>query len=233
MLHFTPKEVPVKSLAMLAAVFSLVSVLPTVVSADVIASTSFETSGDTWTFGSNAVIPYNVSGNVWAPQTSRTITGPHHGSLFWCAQDLVEVNANGNGGALTEFHLTFATLDISAYNDVQVSFYYNAIAVDPNENIFYQIDTGSGFGDKVNVFAPVAFNETTNGWQQATINIPNSATSIALRIGTGPGLIGVGATENIGFDLVQLTGTLVPEPGSMVLVALGGLLCIRRRTSSR
>lgn len=192
--------------------------------ADVIASQGFE-DGDTYTFTPDPGTyndeatgdPLEVNGtqDVWAKIKEFTgdIDNPHAGTFFWGGQDL----NNPNGGGSFRHYLKFETLDISSYTDVVVSFYYSTDGLDNGDDLYYSIDGGT---TEVK-FVDGSSNFTTD-WVEFTINVDDSATSLTLWLG---------AIQNgddfIGFDTITVSG--VPEPGSIALLGLGGLLVARRR----
>ncbi|WP_309384166.1 PEP-CTERM sorting domain-containing protein [Cerasicoccus frondis] len=184
-------------------------------------------AADTWGYTPDPV-ETNTSGDVWEPSASfKTITAPQAGSDFWTMQDLSGVNTlNTRSGNLTQ---TFATIDTSGYTDISISFYYWIFQMDSGDEMYYEIDTGSGFGAPVAFVSPSENNFSTDAWVQETINI-GDASSVTLRLSTTPWT--GGGNEYAGWDSVSLEGTVVPEPATYALMlgaACLGLLACRRR----
>lgn len=171
-------------------------------------SQSFETSGDTWKFTSNT-IPSEVSksGDVWAAEHSRAkIKAPQAGERFWSIRDTTGITDPSKecitNHPLEALELTFQSVDLSHYSDVIITFHYIAFQLDPGEDLYYQLDTGSGFAPRVYLLNPQDHNTgTTDGWQTCTIQIPDQETEVSLRLGATQ------FYEQCGFDNVSITAT--------------------------
>lgn len=80
---------------------------------------------------------------------------------------------------------------------------YDAVQIDPN----------SGGGPSFDVFT---FNEAIVG-----------ADTVGIRF--APRTVNQGSTGNLHINNIQVSGTVVPEPGSLALLGLGGIAFLRRR----
>lgn len=211
-----------RSLSLLTAI-ALPVLGATSASAALIASQGFEAGGDTWTFTPSPA-PFNAGGDTWDAVTALTGSTivPQSGVQFWGGRDV-----SGGSGA-SEFIVTFDPIDISLYEDVSISFFYNAENFDTGDTLFYRVDTGSGFGADVPVFtsnSSAGGGQSTPGWVEAVIPVDDSASTAALVIGVTPFS---GSSDYSGFDTVTINGTLIPEPASLALVLGAGLMVLGR-----
>jgi len=99
---------------------------------------SFESGSDDWAYTPSPTT-YSVGSDVWAVVTSSFHTFntiPSESTHFWGMEDL----ANGNGGTATGVWstLTFASVDVSAYTSVSISFDYEVDGYDTGDDIKYQ-----------------------------------------------------------------------------------------------
>ncbi|MDT0293832.1 T9SS type A sorting domain-containing protein [Mesonia ostreae] len=95
---------------------------------------SFENSGNNWNYSVNPD-SYNISGDVWDIVASLSSISPNEGSKFWGMQDL----DNNNGGGSFAHTLTFSNENISAYSDVELSFFYHTIGYDSTDSLSYEL----------------------------------------------------------------------------------------------
>ncbi len=135
--------------------------------------------------------------------------------------------------------LTFDAVDIAAFIDVEVAFHFatdgSFEADDDRDQLLVQvIHNGSGasplpivdFGGAplgADGAVPDNANYAANGIQ--SIAIPDDATELTLIVQATTST----DSEHIYVDDVSITGTSVPEPASLVLLALAGLMIVRRR----
>lgn len=168
---------------------------------------SFETSGDMWGYARSPV-SFNVVDAVWAATNSLSTLTPTHGARFWGMQDLdCPSNSNSSGNA----YLTFNTVDISSATSVFISFDYEVIGWDTDDDLWYEIVTNGVSLGEVQIVDGYS-NKDQSG--TVSVNIPDVVDSVVLKIharqdgGTDYGMIdnvvigGVGSgTTSSGVDL--------------------------------
>jgi len=168
-----------------------------------LAAQSFEsTTNDTWNFGVNPVT-YNTEGDsivagsddVWAviQEFTGNISAASNGNLFWGMQDL----ENGNGGGAFYHTLTFDPINVSAETGVKFSFDYNSVGFDASDSIQYQVEFNNGTTwDSTGV----ALNQNTQAWTTVTVDVPDTATFVRVRLQASQN----GGSDYAGFDNVRL-----------------------------
>lgn len=143
--------------------------------------------------------------------------------------DLRDFDYNGDGSAenYMEFTLTADVAGTMNIDSISISEWRNGAGA-PNGMAFDVNVDGGGFAlyDAVQVdadsgdfgFDTITFNEAIVG-----------ATEVVIRF--TPRNAGQGSTGNIHVNGLTVNGSIVPEPGSLALLGLGGLALIRRRRS--
>lgn len=142
----------------------------------------------------------------------KEATGGPDGSAFW----FFVTRANNNHTASWNFaDVTFKPGDTFSF-DIR-----NIVALGvANVDVRYIVDNGSG-GDQV-IGATSRINLSTNNWVHVTCNTPAFQYNLKR--------IDFSVVENTKIiDLDNLTITTVPEPATMSILALGGLLLRKKR----
>ncbi len=154
----------------------------------------FENSGDSWSYTPNPA-PYNVSNDVWDTVTSvGSISSAQNGSYFWGMRDL----DNPNGGGDFRHTLTFSAVDVSAYSNVEVVFYYYTDSFDSHDSIFYNVQYDNGTNWPLS--DDVELNKNTDAWTQVTINVPAGTQYVRLQLSAHQN----GGSDYAGFDNIVL-----------------------------
>ncbi|WOO41465.1 PEP-CTERM sorting domain-containing protein [Rubellicoccus peritrichatus] len=205
-----------------------------------IVSNSFEgTAGDSWTYGLDPNATFNSGGDTWAETPSMVSfnfnTAPD-GAQFWGGRDM---DGNAAFTTTTRGWIVFESIDVSAYADVDLTFFWAGQSNVPE--IGYLVSTTTNGTDAL-IIPDTNLNNVVPGgvtlasspgggfsqdWTQVTVNIDNSVTNVAFAL---YGLSDSG-TRYIGYDNVVLAGT-IPEPG-LTALTFAGLVCafviVRRR----
>jgi len=166
-------------------------------SQNTIAVQSFEGSGDTWTPLTYSTPPCTVGNDIWNTVASLPGISPSEGNQFWGIRDL-----DGNCGGTGFETITFPSITISSFSGVTFSFDYNAIGLDNNEDLKYELFYDNVSQGEVIVVNGVGGNsDNTNGWLTETVSIPSSVNNVSVilfaRCNNG--------SERAGFDNVLLT----------------------------
>jgi hypothetical protein len=129
--------------------------------------------------------------------------------------------------------LTWDAVDISGYTDVVVSLWWttngprDAFESDDFIKATVTHDAAGSPDEFLNVIGggPTAPLDANAGYVTAFTSIPDLATTFTLTILTDAS----GADEDYWLDSFSVTGTAIPEPTSLSLLALSGLALLRRR----
>lgn len=136
-------------------------------STTVIAEQDFESAAsDTWNYTPNhapIVDHWYVTNNLTNIPTAQSAAS------FWGITDLERA---GHFGFTHE--ITFDAVDVSAYSNVELSFYYYSVGLDVSDNLDYEI-----FYDGVSQ-GIVDISANTGAWTQVLVNIPDSVTLLQL-----------------------------------------------------
>ena len=185
--------------------------------AELIAVEDFDGGTPTWTNDTSSqlfVDPSSSGSEGLFIQAASTDNANFSGnSLF--GQDLL--GESGEPSLPSPWTFTFDNIDTSAYTDLVVSFDY---AVSANADAGSYILVIDGVDQ-----APVEFyNDPDSGVETGTPTIiVGTANTIGLKI---TGTLN-GGSDTLELDNFEING--VPEPGSLALLGLGGLLVVRRR----
>lgn len=164
----------------------------------IIAYQSFETSGDNWNF-TLSTPPCSLDGDSWNYNEFLENIDPSDGSQFWGVQDL-NGSCAGNGFE----SINFSSLDISEFRNVILSFDYNAFELDNGDDIKFEVFLNEISQGEIILFEGNS-NSSTNGWETATIHIPNTSSHIRWIISIKQN----GQDDYLGIDNVKLTGTQI------------------------
>ncbi len=148
----------------------------TLQSQTVIAKQSFEASGDTWTPINFSTPPCTVGNDVWNYSTSLSSITPNEGAQFWGIRDL-----NGSCGGNGFETITLPNVNISSFSNVSFSFDYNAIGLDNNEDLKYELFyNGVSQGEVIVVNGVNGNSDNTNGWLTETVSIPGTINNVSV-----------------------------------------------------
>lgn len=163
----------------------------------------FESGTDDWNYTPYPAV-YNVSNDVWDVVSSvGSIAAPQNGTYFWGMRDL----NNPNGGGDYRHTLTFDAVDVSAYPNAEVTFYYYTDGYDGSDSIFYnvQFDNGTTWP----LASEIELDKNTDVWTQITVAVPGGTTYVRLQLSAHQN----GGSDYAGFDNVVL------QSGSAATVA--------------
>ncbi len=163
-----------------------------------IANQSFETTNENWNF-TTSTPPCSSGDDSWNYHVSLENIYPSDGLQFWGVRDL-----NGDCGGSDFESLTFSNINISEYRDVVLSFDYNAFELDNGDDIKFEVFLDDVSQGEVIIFEGNS-NLSTNGWETATIYIPNTSSLIKLIISIKQN----GNDDYLGIDHVLLTGNQI------------------------
>lgn len=166
--------------------------------------------------------------------TSRSNIMPHTGS-FHAYLEFDHIN-NPAAGAAYFIEQIQPVGSINSAVNYNLSFFAKTDSLDfIGVDMFYQIlwldqdasDGGGVQGEVLTPLIPAGINTTYQQFSLNDLDVPNGADSFLLRF-----QLSAGAVANIanGLYIDDASLTAVPEPASLSLLAIGGLLtCIRRR----
>ena len=158
---------------------------------------NFDTPSDPWGY---TVSPtsYNINDDTWAivSNLGGTVISPHNGASFWGMRDL----NNTNGGTTSESTITFNTVDITAVNNVALSFYYITDGFDTTDYIKVELFyNGISQGHEL-------LNNDTDAWTLWTKSIPNDVTTLKLVIYAKQN----GGSDYAGLDAFTIQSGVTP-----------------------
>jgi hypothetical protein len=159
---------------------------------DIVVNSFEETAADTWTIQSLTTPECTNGGDRWDYSTTLSSITPSDGSQFWGIQDL-----NGNCGGASYESITFATVDVSSYTSVTVSFEYYTIGFESADDLGYEI-----WEDGVKVVDDVSLGDDTRAWTPVSYNVTASVTNVYLVLKAKQN----GGSDYGAFDNVKLRG---------------------------
>ncbi len=164
---------------------------------------------DSWNYIVSPVACNDGGRDVWDVVSSvGSINTPKTDANFFGVRDL-----DGNCGTSAGGVITFDAVDVSGFENVQVSFSVNVVGYDVanGDTISYQtvFDGQAQTEETITVGSPYS----TNGWEDISVNVPNTVNSVALVINVKQN----GGSDYAGFDDVRLTGTAVATTGSILI----------------
>jgi len=158
------------------------------------------TVNDTWNYVASPVNCNDGGSDVWDVVSNvGSIASAKTDINFFGVRDL-----DGNCGTSEGGTLTFDAVDVSAYDDVSLSFALNVVGYDVanGDSISYEVfhDGVSQGSQVITVGSP--FN--TSDWEEIIVAIPNTVTSVGFTLF----VMQNGGSDFAGFDDVSLQGTL-------------------------
>lgn len=173
-------------------------------SQQVIQSQSFESESVGWGYTAN---PSTFSGAdaIWSVVSSELPLSilPIHGQYYWGVKDLNSPSGTSSWGTLL-----FETVDISLFEQVELSFYYECVGYDSGDDMKYQLIV-NGLPQAEVLLIDGLSNLSISGLEN--ISIADTVQTIALLISWKQN----GTTDYAGIDSVSLVGTplaIQPEP---------------------
>lgn len=182
-------------------------------SADVIAFQSFE-GASTDTYGYTPDVAFFAAGNqLWG--TSDTIGA-------WVSGGSDGANMLVMRNTLALVGVTFDSLDLSNYEDVEISFDYIAQSLETTDYLNMSVN---GAESTVIIGTNTTPGDTNDVWVTQTVSIADGTTTLDFS------LFGEtrGSGDFVGIDNIVVSGTLVPAPASLGLLAAGLGAASRRR----
>jgi len=168
-----------------------------------IAKQSFEASGDTWTPIIFSTPPCTIGTSVWDYTTSLPGMSPNEGNQFWGVRDL-DGSCGGSGFEI----ITLPNVNISSYSDVAFSFDYNAINLDNNDDLKYELFyDGVSQGEVIVIVGVDGNSNDTGGWLTETVIIPDSVINVSVILSAKNNH----NSDRAGFDNVQLREFIIND----------------------
>ena len=165
----------------------------------ILTSQSFESGPSTgWSYTTNPAA-FSVGADIWDTVTtlSSVTTMPTDATHFWGVQDL----ANGNGGTATgdSGTISFASYTIPANTNVSVSFDYDVVAFDANDDVDYEVFENGTSKGIVNLVVGGTGGISSSGTESISITAGTDSVSIKLYVTQN------GGSDYAGFDNFKVT----------------------------
>ena len=165
----------------------------------ILTSQSFESGPSTgWSYTTNPAA-FSVGTDIWDTLTtlSNVTTMPTDATHFWGVQDL----ANGNGGTATgdSGTISFASYTIPANTNVSVSFDYDVVAFDANDDVDYEVFENGTSKGIVNLVVGGTGGISSSGTESISITAGTDSVSIKLYVTQN------GGSDYAGFDNFKVT----------------------------
>ncbi|WP_028889970.1 endonuclease [Tenacibaculum ovolyticum] len=175
---------------------------------DYIVFQGFE-ANDSWGYTASPVTCNDNGNDVWDVVTSvGSITTPKTATSFFGVRDL-----DGNCGTSTGGSLSFDAIDVSNFEDVQLSFSVNVVGYDVanGDTIGYQVVLDGQM--QAEEMITVGSSYTTTGWETINVAIPNTVTSVSFVVNVKQN----GGSDYAGFDDVSLSGTAISTTPTIII----------------
>ena len=183
-------------------IFSILGVLVATIAIQaqtILTSQSFESGPSTgWSYTTNPAA-FSVGTDIWDTVTtlSSVTTMPTDATHFWGVQDL----ANGNGGTATgdSGTISFASYTIPANTNVSVSFDYDVVGFDANDDVDYEVFENGTSKGIVNLVVGGTGGISSSGTESISITAGTDSVSIKLYVTQN------GGSDYAGFDNFKVT----------------------------
>ncbi len=182
----------------LLLLFTFISLAYVGVGQTTIAFQSFESGSDDWSYNVNPTA-FTDGSDVWDivddGWQSNLSTMASDGSKYWGAQDL-----NSPDGTTDFGSITFANIDVSSYNSVEISFDYDVYEFDNGDDIKYE-----PFFDETSQGETLLIDGSSNYSENGTvlINVPDGTNSVYIILSVKQN----GGADYAGFDNFVVRGT--------------------------
>lgn len=130
--------------------------------------------------------------------------------------------------------LVFETVNVASYTGVTLGLKYWINNTTYESDDFFTVKLSDGLGTatvlnygELDLEGNVSPDDGTNNWKMLLVNV--SALGLGNNLTLTVSVDTNASTENVFVDDVLFSGTPVPEPTSLALLALGGLIAARRR----
>lgn len=188
--------------------YLLLYLIRTYAQSDTIAFQGFEDTGSSWNIENFSTPPCSFENDSWDFHTGLGDIVPSEGTQFWGVRDL-----NGNCGSSGFEHIQFDKIDISNFRNVSISFDLWVIGYDNGDDIKYQLWIDD-IAQPEEIIIDGENNLTTESWIQISASIPNSASTIGLRISikqNGDDLAGIDNFRLSGDPVIDCSELLISE----------------------
>jgi hypothetical protein len=156
----------------------------------IIAAQDFESSiSDTWNFTANHAELIN---NWYVANSLSNIATAQNNTSFWGITDL---ERGGHMGLTHE--LIFDAIDVSAFDNVELSFYYYTVDLDGGDSLEYELIYDGTFQGRVDI------STNNSAWTNVIINIPDIVDSVEIIFYTDLDA----ANDQAGIDNLTLSST--------------------------
>ena len=171
-----------------------------------IAKHGFEEKGDTWPIEFISTPPCSQQDDTWNYHTILGNILPIEGNYFWGIQDL-----NGNCGSSDFEYIEFTSFNIADFRNVTLSFNVMVQGYDNGDDMKYELWLdGESQGEVLFIDGQNDFSH--DQWTTVSIEIPNAASFVKLRIS-----IKQNGADIAGLDNIQLEGDPI-SPCSTLMI---------------
>ena len=184
-------------------IFSILGVLVATIAIQaqtILTSQSFESGPSTgWSYTTNPAA-FSVGTDIWDTVTtlSSVTTMPTDATHFWGVQDLA--NATNGGTAVGDSGtISFASYTIPANTNVSVSFDYDVVGFDANDDVDYEVFENGTSKGIVNLVVGGTGGISSSGTESISITAGTDSVSIKLYVTQN------GGSDYAGFDNFKVT----------------------------